>query len=564
VTAALALTTFLINPWVMAVNNLDAAQNAPERLETGIGLNRTPTESPVNMASPETRAIFQTNGEQPRNVMSDSGQLSFDMTDIYGGADKGVGGGLAASFRSRDGFEAAPTDAAGPAAATSDATSPTTTTADAAVPPTAAATDTAIPAAAAADAASPTAAAPIESTGAQLSAGTDAASLSAATANLTPEQAAIAQSTVQLTTPVVNVGPNGELSEGRELGTGFLFTGADGQQYIGTAGHVVAATGQDNLDGRTSYAEGPTQVTLPDGTQTTATVVANNTSVTSDNAVENGPPADVAVLSMAYPGPTLPSPSLQLEPNASLTPGETLNSVGYGNGQFGAMSSSYLGITTPRDVSTNSQSTTPMLAMDGSSVHGMSGSAVAAPDGGVVGIYSAGSSPTDGSAGMTLDTPVSTLSTLSQGLNSFDPNFLYNMVNSRPQPIATPYDRGNGSDQSLSGVTLSDGTTLDQPAGVTPAAPTDTQAVATPASPTDAPATATPAAPTDAPAAAPPAPTTADNIDASAAAAVTGLDASSADTSALSAGNLTAADSAAISASLSDMSFMQDFDMGDV
>ena len=166
---------------------------------------------------------------------------------------------------------------------------------------------------------------------------TDATSAPVAAA-LTPEQASIAQATVLLQTPEFTVGPNGELSERVSSGTGFIVNGTDadgnptGQQFIVTAGHVPAATGQDGIsgeNGQISYASDPTIVTFADGTQTTANVVANNSELPPNNYVQLASSPDIAVLSIPYSGVTAPYPALNLNPNAQLTPGDTLTSVGY-------------------------------------------------------------------------------------------------------------------------------------------------------------------------------------------------------------------------------------------
>jgi S1-C subfamily serine protease len=324
------------------------------------------------------------------------------------------------------------------------------------------------------------------------------------TVPLTPEQAAIAQATVQLSTPVVTVGPNGELTESTSVGSGFIVNGNDGQQYIITAGHVPAATGQDGVDGengQSTYAEGSTEVTFADGRQGATNVIANNTSITSDNGVELIGNPDVAVLPVPYTGPTLPYPALQIAPNAQPSPGDTLTAYGVLEGQPNVISSYYLGMVTPSQVATNTNDTTPMLETAGAGVHGMSGGPVVDSNGDVVGFT------TEGSSSSTLDTPISNASNLIDGLSPLSPNWLYNILNSTPQPIATPNDTGNGFDQTITGVSINRGGTITyldapptSPAPATAPA-TDAQPAAPPA--TDAPPAVTPA--TDAPPAVTPA-----------------------------------------------------------
>jgi hypothetical protein len=536
----------------MPVINLDAPQYSAEKTEVRPGVDHNPARSLVDMSSPETRDIFRQNSEQGPGVVPESGQLSFDTADIYGGSNSiriAPHFGIEGRGDSVNGSQSeTPTAFGAPATTAENLGNSSLASSDYSGNGLGASTI---------DAGGPAPATTLESTSAQVTAGIEAPSVSATAADLAPEQAAIAQSTVQLATPVVNVGPNGELTESTSTGTGFLFTGADGQQYIGTAGHVVAATGQDNVNGQTTYAEGPTQVTLPDGTQTTATVLANNTSMTSDNSVQTGNPADVAVLSMAYPGPILPSPSLPLDSSATPSQGDTLNTAGYVDGQLTGISSPYLGLVTPEQVANNTDNTSPMLEMAGSGVHGMSGAPVVNADGNVVGVYTEGTNPTDGTNGVTLDTPISTISTLNQGLTTFGPNFLYNIMNGKPQPIATPDDPGNGSDQSLTGVTLNNGTSttyLEQPATTAPATSTDAPATATPAAPVDA-----PAAPVDAPAVPAPAPTVNDTV--APPTVQTGMDVPAADTATLSASDTVYSD--AVSPAMADMGSVG-FGMGDM
>jgi hypothetical protein len=349
-----------------------------------------------------------------------------------------------------------------------------------------------------------TAATAIESMSSTAPAATDATSAPAAAA-LTPEQAAIASATVQLSTPEVTVGPNGQLTEFQATGSGFIVNGDNGQQFIVTAGHVPAATGQDAADappGQNTYAEGPTQVTFADGTQGTATVVANNTSLTPDNSVQLAGNPDIAVLSIPYSGVMAPYPALQLAPNAQPSPGDTLTSVGYpaGDGQPTGISSTYLGMVSPSQVGNNLTDTTPMLETSGGGVHGMSGAPVVDSNGDVVGVY------TEGNSSNTLDTPISPASNLINGLSPFSPNYFSNLLGT-PQPIATPDDPGNGTDQTLTGITINQGGTttyLEAPAPTpAPASATPEVAPAPPPAP-DAPPAVTPPI-TDTPAAAPPA-----------------------------------------------------------
>jgi hypothetical protein len=394
---------------------------------------------------------------------------------------------------------AAPESIAAPATTATEATSTSVAAAPESIvaPATTAPESIGAPATAAtsieATSAAATAATSLESMSSTALVATDATSASA-TAAPTPEQAAIAAATVQLTTPVVTVGPNGELTESQNAGTGFIVNGDNGQQYIVTAGHVPAATGQDGVNGengQTTYAEGPTQVTFADGTQTTATVVANNTSITTDNSVQLAGNPDIAVLSIPYSGPTLPYPALQLAPNAQPSPGDTLTSVGYPSGDTTptAISSTYLGMVSPSQIANNSSDTTPMLDTSGAGVHGMSGAPVVDSNGDVVGVY------TEGTPNNTLDTPISNASNLIDGLTPFSPNYFYNLFNATPQPIATPDDRGNGSDQTLYGITLNSGgstTHLDAPS--TTPAPASAPPEVAPATPpaTDAPPAVTP------------------------------------------------------------------------
>jgi V8-like Glu-specific endopeptidase len=333
-------------------------------------------------------------------------------------------------------------------------------------------------------------------------AATDATSAPAAAA-LTPEQAAIAQATVQLQTPEFSVGPNGELSEVRAFGTGFIVNGTDangnptGQQFIVTAGHVPAATGQDGIsgeNGQISYASDPTTVTFADGTQTTATVVANNTELPPNNYVQLSSSPDIAVLSIPYSGVLAPYPALNLNPNAQLTKGDTLTSVGYPAGGLTGTDSTYLGTQPLSQGSLNSNNPTPVLETTGAARPGMSGSPVVDSNGDVVGVLTSGTGTTTDS------TPISNATNLINGLTPFGPNDLSYLLNGSPQPMASMYDMGNGSDQSLTGINISLGgttTSLDNPKTAAPAS--STPDVAPPTAPTpDAPPVAAPPA-TDAP-----------------------------------------------------------------
>ena len=125
----------------------------------------------------------------------------------------------------------------------------------------------------------------------------------------------------------------------------------------------------------------------------------------------------------------------------------------------------------------------------------MSGSPVVDSDGDVVGVTASGNNTT------TEATPISNATNLINGLSPFGPNYLSNLLNGSPQPMASPYDMGNGSDQSLTGINISLGgttTSLDAPPK-TPAPASSTPDVAAPTAPTpDAPPAVAPPV-TDAP-----------------------------------------------------------------
>jgi hypothetical protein len=322
----------------------------------------------------------------------------------------------------------------------------------------------------------------------------------------TPEQ--IEAATVSLSTPVVKVGPDGQLTESTSVGSGVVVDGADGQQYVYTNGHVVSATGQDGTltnDGSATYAEGPTTATFANGTQEQLSVVANNSSLTPDNLVQTGSNADVALLAIPPSGVMQPYQSLNLS-NQTPAQGDTITSYGYPDGPAAVpntVQGTYDGM--------NSVGNSSMLETTGGGVHGMSGGPQVDSDGNVVSMY------TEGSDSNTFGTPSSVGNDLINSQNPYGLNFLSNQFNYRPQPIATPDDPGNGSNQDLTGVTLNKGDGTTQYLPQTPPPPSDASpppATTTPP-PSDAsppPATTTPP-PSDA--SPPPATTTPPPSDAS-------------------------------------------------
>jgi hypothetical protein len=300
----------------------------------------------------------------------------------------------------------------------------------------------------------------------------------------TPEQ--IEAATVSLSTPVVKVGPDGQLTESTSVGSGVVVDGADGQQYVYTNGHVVSATGQDGTlpnDGSSTYAEGPTTATFSNGTQEQLSVVANNSSLTPDNSVQTGSNADVALLAIPSSGVLQPYQSLNLS-NQTPAQGDAITSYGYPDGPA----------TVPTTVQgtydgMNSDGNSSMLETTGGGVHGMSGGPQVDSSGNVVSMY------TEGSDSNTFGTPSSVGNDLINSQNPFGLNS--NQFNYRPQPIATPDDPGNGSNQDLTGVTLNKGDGTTQYLPQTPPPPSDASppiATTTPP-PSDAsppPATTTP------------------------------------------------------------------------
>jgi len=274
----------------------------------------------------------------------------------------------------------------------------------------------------------------------------------------TPDQ--IAAATVSLSTPVVKVGPDGQLTESQSVGSGVVVDGADGQQYVYTNGHVVSATGQDGTlsnDGSSTYAEGPTTATFSNGTQEQLSVVANNSSLAPENYVQTGNNADVALLAIPSSGVLQPFASVTLS-NETPTPGDTITSYGYPNGPTSELTTqqgTYEGITSASQIAYNSADTSPMIETSGAGVNGMSGGPQFDSNGNVVSMY------TEGTPSNTLGTPSSVGNDLITSQSPFSPNYLYNQFNYRPQPIATPDDPGNGSNQDLTGITLNkgDGTT---------------------------------------------------------------------------------------------------------
>jgi hypothetical protein len=316
------------------------------------------------------------------------------------------------------------------------------------------------------------AAAPETSIGGQTAAATqapEAASAAATTANgldtsalqaqgYTPEQ--IAAATVSLSTPVVKVGPDGQLTESTSVGSGVVVDGADGQQYVYTNGHVVSATGQDGTlsnDGSSTYAEGPTTATFSNGTQEQLSVVANNSSLAPENSVQIGNNADVALLPIPSSDVLQPFPSVTLS-NETPAQGDTITSYGYPNGptsELTTVQGTYEGMTSASQITNNSADTSSMIGTSGGGVYGMSGGPQFDSNGNVVSMY------TEGTGSNTLGTPSSIGNDLINSQNPFSPNYLYNQFNYKPQPIATPDDPGNGSNQDLTGITLNkgDGTT---------------------------------------------------------------------------------------------------------
>lgn len=293
----------------------------------------------------------------------------------------------------------------------------------------------------------------------------------------TPEQ--IEAATVSLSTPVVKVGPDGQLTESTSVGSGVVVDGADGQQYVYTNGHVVSATGQDGTnsnDGSSTYAEGPTTATFANGTQEQLSVVANNSSLTPDNLVQTGSNADVALLAIPPSSVMQPYQSLNLS-NQTPAQGDNITSYGYPDGPAATpniVQGTYDGM--------NSDGNSTMLETTGGGVHGMSGGPQVDSSGNVVSMY------TEGNDTNTYGVPSSVGNDLISSQNPFGLNS--NQFNYRPQPIATPDDPGNGSNQDLTGVTLNkgDGTT-PQYLPQTPPPPTD---YAPPATTTPPPSDASP------------------------------------------------------------------------
>jgi S1-C subfamily serine protease len=194
-----------------------------------------------------------------------------------------------------------------------------------------------------------------------------AAALAASAAPLTPEQAAVAQSTVQLITPYTDA--NGQKLE--EVGTGFYTQAPDGETVLMTNAHVVLAG--NTVDGEVVQNVGQTQVVAPDGTVTTANLAGYNLNT------------DLAALTVN--GPLLPPPTLALNPDATPSPGDTLTSVGYpwGQSQPAAESTVYEG-TTPISGDNWGENGRNMMVGLGFTPPGQSGSAVFNADNQVDGV----------------------------------------------------------------------------------------------------------------------------------------------------------------------------------
>ena len=336
--------------------------------------------------------------------------------------------------------------------------------------------------------------APETSIGGQFAAATqapEATSTAATTANgsdtsalqaqgYTPEQ--IQAATVSLSTDVVKVGPDGQLTESTSVGSGLVVTGSDGQQYVYTNGHVVGATGQDGTlsnDGSSTYAEGPTTATFSNGTQEQLSVVANNSSLAPENSVQTGNNADVALLAIPSSGVLEPYPSVNIS-NVTPAQGDTITSYGYPDGPASVpttLQGTYEGMTSASQIANNSNDNSPMLDITGGGVHGMSGGPQVDSSGNVVSMY------TEGTDSNTLGTPSGVGNDLINSQNPLGLNNLYNQFNYRPQPIATPDDPGNGSNQDLTGITLAKGDGTTQYIPQTPPPSDASQSTTTPTPP---------------------------------------------------------------------------------